>query len=34
MSRDDRLVRNIVILFAVVEAVAIAIFIAVQMHWI
>ena len=34
MTRDDRLVRNVVIGFAVVEAVAIAIFIATQLHWI
>lgn len=34
MSRDDRLVRNIVIGFAIVEALIIAFFIASRLHWI
>ena len=32
MNQDDRLVRNFVIGFAVVEAIAIAFFIATQLH--
>ena len=34
MNREDRLVRNIVIGFAIVEAVVIALFIANRLHWI
>lgn len=32
MNRDDRLVRNIVIGFAIVEAIVIALFIAARLH--
>lgn len=32
MNRDDRLVRNVVIGFAIVEAIVIAFFIAVRLH--
>ena len=32
MNRDDRLVRNVVIGFALVEAIVLAIFVASQLH--
>jgi hypothetical protein len=32
MNRDDRLVRNVVIAFAVIEALVIAVFVAAQLH--
>jgi hypothetical protein len=32
MTRDDRIVRNIVIAMAVVEALAIAVFVMVRLH--
>ena len=32
MTRDDRLFRNAVIAFAIVEAVVIAIFVAIKLH--
>jgi hypothetical protein len=33
MNRDDRIVRNVVIAFAIVEAIAIAYFVASRLGW-